>query len=217
MDEYAIPFDPARVRALKLWTEEVRALGDLGPTSFTEHFPAPPAGVSPNDYEEFGFGFINPHLAYWHLLDPRREKTLHIVFSPSGHSQAVLLKAHGDWTGSLMWVDGHEVPVPRARNGDPLIDDLAWWRSDRFLVTKVGGLWDHPFADPMKFRALPLGWIRGVLLWDNLKRQAQVFLPLPTEAWTDPKMLRQGDSWHIYADEDAYKQHRADRVIPVAE
>jgi len=208
---------PVRAASLRLWRTQIWHIASQGPASFTQAYPPPPAPFGPDDCRAISFGFLyehDEHFAY-EYLDEKGEAPLNIVFSPDLGSQAVLLKGSADWSGSLLWVDGHEVPVRRSDSGDPQCESLGTWLSNRFLCAEVGGLWDHPLADP----TVPdsLGKIRGLLLWDNERRVTETFLPKGTEAWTSPAIVRRDNAWHIFPDRDAVKQDRPDRIVPMSD
>jgi hypothetical protein len=83
-----------------------------------------------------------------------------------------------------------------------------------FVYAQVGGLWDHPLADPGTMD--PLGNILGVLIFDVIKRAWDVVLPQPAQEWTNPIVGVRGDALRVYADQEAAARDRADRVLPIA-
>jgi hypothetical protein len=73
---------------------------------------------------------------------------------------------------------------PRTRDGEPVCEQYLDWLDNRFVYAQFGGLWDHPLLDPSKINLL--GNIRGILVWDAVKRMLHVERPEPVQAWTSP-------------------------------
>lgn len=208
---------PVRAASLRLWQSQIWHIATQEPASYTRQYPPPPSPFGPEDCKAISFSFVTRHDEHeaYESLQKRGDASLHIVFSPSFQSQAVLVKGSDDWSGAMLWVDAHEVPVPRDARGEPQCESYASWLDERFLVTGIGGLWDHPLANPTVIGSL--GRILGLLLWDNERRTSQCFLPEPHEAWTEPHIAQRGNHWHIFADDEALRQDRADRIIPIAD
>jgi hypothetical protein len=204
--------NPARAVSLRAWCSEVWYIAAQSPHSFTRDYSPPPQGVTPQECKGIGFGFHNERTAY-NFLDHQERGVVHVVFSPELQHQAVLLNGSDDWSGSLLWVDGQSVPVPRDKDGDPMCDGFATWLDERFVYAQTGGLWDHPLANPAIIDTL--GAIRGLLIWDTVKRVRQIVLPERTEAWTSPVIRSRENSWHIYADYESSQKDRPDRVLPI--
>jgi hypothetical protein len=204
--------NPERVAALSAWQSEVGRLALRGRRSFNDIFPAPPQGLTPADTKAIGFEFHNERSAY-NFLDPGGKSTVRVDFSPGLRHQAVLIQGPDDWSGALLWVDEEAVPVPRDPDGNPLTEKSAEWLDDRFVYARIGGLWDHPLLDPGAIDKL--GNLRGVVIWDTLEHESRVELPEPRQRWTSPLVGVRDNSLHIYADGDAFRQNRADRVIPI--
>lgn len=134
---------------MRPWRSQVGQLASQGPASDTLSFPPPPAPFSPEDCKAIRFSFLyshDDHFAY-EALDKKGEAPLNIVFSPALKSQAVVMKGAKERSGSLLWVDGLEVPVPRNPSGDPQCERTATWLDERFVCAGIGGLWDHPLAE----------------------------------------------------------------------
>jgi hypothetical protein len=199
----------AQTMSLESWQREVGSLVMRRSHSFTEEYPAPPKGVTPEDCKALGFEFYNQRRAY-NFLDGAAKSAVYIDFSPDLRHQAVMIRREGDWAGGLLWVDAHPVPVPRREDGNPLCDRFATWIDDRFVYLYIGGIWDHPLFDPSTFD--PLGNIRGLLIWDALKLVRYIELPEPGQNWDIPFLCPCGDSWRIYSDREA---HHPDRVLPI--
>lgn len=100
--------------------------------------------------------------------------------------------------GARAWVDGVELPVPRAGDGCPLADPhLTGWSAGRWWAIGVGGLLDHPLDDPAE--GLWLGSVRGLLVWDAQRRAAHLELPRHDELWTAPAMAVEEGELRIWA------------------
>jgi hypothetical protein len=87
------------------------------------------------------------------------------------------------------------------------------WLDNRFVYAQVGGLWAHPLLDPSRMNLL--GNIRGTLVWDAVKRMLHVERPEPAQAWTSPLADAQDGSLRIYANGEAFRQRRHDRVLSI--
>lgn len=201
---------PQRAVLLWAWGSEVGRIAH-GEHSFTKDYPAPPRLLTPGDCRAIGFEFDDEHSG-WNFLDDTGNSTVRVDFSPDLRHVAVSIKRE-DWSGALLWVDGEPVPVPRRQDGDPLCDRLLEWLDSRFVYAQVGGLRDHPLYDPSKID--PLGDIRGVLVWDALRHTRYIEHPEPAQAWTSPLARARDGSLHIYADGEAFRQERHDRLVPV--
>jgi hypothetical protein len=201
---------PKRAVLLWTWVSEVGRIAH-GEQSFTKDYPAPPRLLTREDCRAIGFEFNN-ELTAWNFLDDTAKSTVRVEFSPDLQHTTVSIQRE-DWSGALLWVDGEPVPVPRRENGDPLCEKFATWLDSRFVYAQVGGLSDHPLLDPSKINAL--GDIRGVLVWDALRHTRYIEHPEPAQAWTDPLACARDGSLRIYADGEAFKQDRHDRVLPI--
>ncbi|MEU7829078.1 hypothetical protein [Nonomuraea sp. NPDC049129] len=203
--------DPALALSMWGWMTEVGRIAARGRRGWAQEYPAPPAGVTPADYRELGSEFEDERCAF-NYLDETGKSTIRVFFSADLRHQAMLIGGP-DWFGTLLWVDGEPVPVPCDQGFGPLCEQFAEWLDARFVCTEIGGLWDHPLYDPAKINLL--GEIRGLLIWDALRRVRHIVLPRPTEAWRSPMLRVSGDSWRIYPDGQAYQQDRPDRVLPI--
>jgi hypothetical protein len=191
-------------RAVLLWTWE----SEVGRIA---HGPAPPRLLTREDCRAIGFEFDKDGHRAWNFLDDTAKSTVRVEFSPDLRHAAVSIKGE-DWSGALLWVDGEPVPVPRRQNGDPLCEKFATWLDSRFVYAQIGSL-DHPLFDPSKFD--PLGDIRGVLVWDALRHTRYIEHPEPAQAWTSPLACARDGSLRIYADAEAFRQGRHDRLLPI--
>lgn len=203
--------NPARL-ALSAWQREVGHLAIRGPRSFNADYPAPPHGLTPADCRALGYEFYNERSAY-NFLDTAGKSVARIDFSPNLHHQSVMIQGPEDWFGALLWVDGDAVPVPRDPDGNPLCEKYAEWLDDRFVYARVGGLWDHPQLDPTAIDNL--GNLRGLLVWDALARHRYLELPKPNQAWISPLLDVQDNSLRVYANGEALRQQRPDRVVSI--
>src|SRR2546423_7154605 len=59
-----------------------------------------------------------------------------------------------------------------------------------------------------------LGDIRGALVWDAVRHTLYIEGPEPTQAWTSPLVDVQAGALRIYANGEAFRQGRPDRVLP---
>jgi hypothetical protein len=84
---------------------------------------------------------------------------------------------------------------------------------DRFVYARVGGLWNHPLLDPSAIDKF--GSLRGLLIWDTLKRERHVEHPSATQQWTSPLLDVRDASRRIYASGEALRHNRPDRVLPI--
>jgi hypothetical protein len=162
----------AQAVLLKAWMSNVRRIAHER-RSFTRDFPAPPQLLTREDCDAIGFEFHDERSA-WNFLDGAANSTVRIDFSPDLRHAAVSIKG-ADWCGALLWVDGEPVPVPRTPDGEPVWEQYPTWLDDRFVHAQVGGLWDHPLLDASKINLL--GNIRGLLVWDAVKRMLYVERP----------------------------------------
>ena len=198
----------AQAVLLNAWMADVRRIAHER-RSFTKDFPAPPLFLTREDCDAIGFEF-HDECSAWNFLDSAANSTVRIDFSPGLRHAAVSVMG-ADWCGALLWVDGEPVPVPRTPDGEPVCEQYLTWLDDRFVYAQVGGLWDHPLLDPSKINLL--GDIRGLLVWDAVKRKLYVERPEPVQAWTSPLADAQGGSLRIYANGEAFRQRRHDRVL----
>ncbi len=204
--------NPARVAALSAWQSEVGRLAMTRTRSFNEDYPAPPQGLTPDDCKAIGFEFHDARSAY-NFLDGAGKSTVRIDFSPGLRHRAVSVQGPEEWAGALLWVDAEPVPVPRDADGNPLCEKYAQWLDERFVYARIGGLWDHPLLDPGVIDRL--GNLRGLLIWDVLRHERHIELPTPRELWTSPLVSLRDNSLRIHSDGEAFKQNRADRVLPI--
>jgi hypothetical protein len=201
---------PKRAVLLWTWVSEVGRIAH-GHQSFAKDYPAPPRLLTREDCRATGFEFDEERSA-WNFLDDTAKSTVRVEFSPDLQHVAVSINRE-DWSGALLWVDGEPVPVPRRQNGDPLCEKFTEWLDSRFVYARIGGLPDHPLYDPIKID--PLGDIRGVLVWDALRHTPYIEHPEPAQAWTSPLASARDGSLRIYADGEAFRQDRHDRVLPI--
>jgi hypothetical protein len=201
---------PKRAVLLWAWESEVGRIAH-GEQSFAKDYPPPPRLLTREDCRAIGFEFDEEHSA-WNFLDDTTKSMVRVEFSPDLRHTAVSIKRE-DWSGALLWVDGEPVPVPRRQNGDPLCEKFAEWLDSRFVYAQIGGLPDHPLYDPSKID--PLGDIRGVLVWDELRHIRYIEHPEPAQAWTSPVVCARDGSLRIYANGEALRQGRYDRVLPI--
>jgi len=200
----------AQAALLKAWQNEVARIA-YERRSFTRDFPAPPRLLTPEDCDATGFEFHDERSA-WNFLDSTARSTVRVDFSPDLRHAAVSIKG-ADWCGALLWVDGEPVAVPHNQDGEPVCEQYPVWLDNRFVYAQVGGLWGHPLLDPSKID--PLGDIRGVLVWDAVRHMLYVERPEPAQAWTSPLVDAQDGALRIYADGEAFRQGRHDRVLPI--
>jgi hypothetical protein len=202
--------NPKRALSLWSWQSEVGRIAH-GEHSFTKDYPAPPRLLKLEDCRAIGYEFDDEYSG-WNYLDDTGSSTVRVDFSPDLRHVAVSIKRE-DWSGALLWVDGVPVPVPRGQDGDPLCDRLLEWLDSRFVYAQVGGLRNHPLYDRSKID--PLGDIRGVLVWDALRHTRYIEHPEPAQAWTSPLASARDGSVRIYANGEAFRQDRHDRLVPI--
>lgn len=201
---------PRRAVLLWAWQNEVARIAHER-HSFTRDFPAPPRLLAREDCTAIGFELSDAH-SVWNFLDSTAKSTVRVDFSPDLGHAAVSVKG-ADWCGALLWVDGEPVPVPRTKDGEPVCEQYVEWLDNRFVIAQVGGLWDHPLLDPSKVNLL--GDIRGILVWDAVKHVLHIERPEPAQAWTNPLADAQDGALRIYANGEAFRQGRHDRVLPI--
>ena len=202
----------AQAALLWAWQNEVARIA-CARRSFTRDFPAPPRLLAREDCDAIGFELHDGHSA-WNFLDGTANSTVRVDFSPDLQHAAVCIQG-ADWSGALLWVDGEPVPVPRSRDGDPMCERYPTWLENRFVHAQFGGLWDHPLLDPCRINLL--GDIRGVLVWDAVRHVLYVERPEPAQAWTSPLADVQDGALRIYANGEAFRQRRHDRVLLIPE
>ncbi len=202
--------NPLRALLLWAWQNEVARIA-YARRGFSRDFPAPPRLLTREDCDAIGFEFHDERSA-WNFLDGTARSRVRVDFSPDLRHAAVSVMG-ADWCGALLWVDGEPVPVPRTRDGEPVCEQYPTWLDNRFVYAQVGGLWDHPLLDPSKINLL--GNIRGILVWDAVKRMLYLERPEPAQAWTSPLADAQDGSLRIYANGDAFRQRRHDRVLSI--
>lgn len=206
--------DPARALTLWAWMSEAGRIATGDPHSFRCTYPPPPHNLTPADLEATGFELEELHSGR-NSLDDASRSVVRVEFSPDFQHQAVLITAPEDWSGSLAWVDGQPVAVPRDDDGDPLCEHGADWIDTRFVYFRIGGLWKHPLLDAASMD--PLGDLRGVLIWDAQQQVCVIELPAETQRWTTPILTAAPDEpVHIYADGAALRSQRPDRIISIS-
>lgn len=137
-------------------------------------------------------------------------------FSPEQTHCALLFAGDiAEWlSGTVVWVDGESVPVPRAVDGGSRLDDWGWWLSERYFAVWLGGFYQHPHAR-ICFDTHGLGNIRGHWVYDVQTRTAQCVVPDDAQAWETPRIQIVGNDLVIYADlEDMRAGREARRVRP---
>lgn len=122
------------------------------------------------------------------------------------HSAVFLLR--GGAAEARMWVDG--IPVGQRE----CLDNGGHWQHDRFHVIRVGGPDDHP-AQGLGDIGDWLYLVKSLLVHDAERAVTHVFVPGPTECWTDPVLEVRGAKGYVYASPEACAAGTADREFPV--
>ncbi|MET8153499.1 hypothetical protein ACIBSW_07950 [Actinoplanes sp. NPDC049668] len=129
-----------------------------------------------------------------------------IEFSAGDRHRAVLW-----WeisSPAMLWIDGTRIAPEQT------LDVSGRWLDDRFYMVQAAGPEDHP-AQEYGMGTLSCR-IRSVLLHDADRSSTKLLTPTPTEPWTDPRIVRDGESLLIYArPEDTKTGTPPTRTLPV--
>lgn len=150
---------------------EICSRGRAGDADDRVHREGPLPGACDSFYLDLGQGHV------W------------VEFSAGDRHRAVLWWESAP--GGMLWVDGARV------GQDQALDVAGRWLDDRFYAVQAAGPQDHPAQD---YELGSLGHrIRSVLLHDAERSSTRLLTPGPGELWTDPWMVRDGDSLVVYA------------------
>ncbi|WP_052720583.1 hypothetical protein [Actinoplanes rectilineatus] len=97
--------------------------------------------------------------------------------------------------GGMLWVDGVRV------GADHTLDGCGRWLDDRFYAVQAAGPDDHP-AQSYAMGTL-VHQIRSLLVYDAAHARTHLFEPGPAERWTDPIVVRDGDTLLLRPRRDA--------------
>ncbi len=139
---------PERVALLKGWVAEVQSVAVRRLQGSVEEYPAPPAGLSPQECEAAGFDLYEGSNARYPC-----EITLRIAFSPDLQHQIVFLEEARRVGGVHLWLNGQPASVPVDRHGAPQSEILMRWLDRRFSKGALANV-----RDPARVLAL-WAWI----------------------------------------------------------
>ncbi|GLW31106.1 hypothetical protein [Actinoplanes regularis] len=140
----------------------------------------------------------------FHLELP--EGHVRIGFSAGDRHRAVLWWESS--LGTMLWIDGTRI------GRDLTLDTSGRWLDDRFYLTHAAGPEDHP-AQAYEPGGLS-SRIRSVLLHDADRSSTRLLSPNPDELWTDPWIVRDGESLLVYPKpEDIEAGTHPARVLPL--
>ncbi|GID92443.1 hypothetical protein ACFQFC_40390 [Amorphoplanes digitatis] len=115
-----------------------------------------------------------------------------IGFSAGDRHRAVLWWENT--SSGMLWIDGTRV------GGDQTLDTSGRWLDDRFYTVQAEGPEDHP-AQEYGMGSLS-SRIRSLLLHDADRSSTRLLTPTPDELWTDPRIVRSGESLLVHARPD---------------
>jgi hypothetical protein len=169
----------------------VAGAADIGPDDGPYAAPLPDALVdgTPEDFAAAHFRFSG----VGHGANYPRHHLVHVRFAPDLRHRAVTVR-RADWDGSLLWLDGRVVPVPRGDRG-PLADEPGHWADDSTYAVPVGGLWDHPLHDPRLIATL--GTIFSLLVCDVARGTQTLLVPRDDEGWYAPRLVRRDGTFVV--------------------
>ncbi len=205
------------VAAVSLWIWLRRDLPYMGRGQL-RRFPLPPTGFTPADCEAAGFEMQSERHARASLDGHDYSHFIHgdvdVRFSPDLRHQAVWIDDAYGWPHEqLLVVDGEVVPLPQ--EPERLVPwEEPQWLDDRFVYFVVEGLVNHPLY-VVKDNSDRIGNLRGLLIWDAVKRVGRIERPDPTEAWTFPQIVQCDGTWRVYRDYVARGIEQPDRVLRI--
>jgi len=114
--------------------------------------------------------------------------------------------------GSVVWLDGREIDVPRdPDDGEPRTEESGAWVTDHVYAIEVAPR-DHPLADWSRDFS---GRQYGLLIADARTGRSRLEMPGPTERWESPRLSEgAGGTWRLFADADAADAGRVARTVP---
>ncbi|MEU2774412.1 hypothetical protein ABZ646_16085 [Streptomyces sp. NPDC007162] len=133
---------------------------------------------------------------------------LRVNFSADDRHRAVHV-SNPNRSGEVgVWVDGVPLMV------DAWLDQSGYWVGDRFYVLQAAGPEDHP---EQQIALGLLGYrILSLVIHDTRRSTTRLFVPDPSETWTNPLVRLEGDQLRLYADEAAVSGDHPDRSVPAA-
>ncbi|MEW2299028.1 hypothetical protein AB0958_03415 [Streptomyces sp. NPDC006655] len=141
-----------------------------------------------------------------HFVDCWSPLALRVEFSADDRHRAVHMSNPNRWGEFGVWVDGVPLRV------DAWLDQSGYWVGDRFYVLQAAGPEDHP--DQQIALGL-LGYrILSLVIHDARHSTTRLFVPDPSETWTNPLVRLEGDQLLLYADEVAVSDDHPDRSVP---
>jgi hypothetical protein len=110
--------------------------------------------------------------------------------------------------GGMLWVDGTRV------GQDQTLDGSGRWLDGRFYTVQAVGPEDHPSQEYVMGSLVSR--IKSVLLHDAERSSTRLLAPSLEEIWTDPWIVRDGESLLVYATLDDVEAAIAPtRILPV--
>lgn len=127
---------PARyVVELQSWLAAIGSDGLRDAWDPKRSHPAPPTGLTPEDFADAGFEFLGGRTG-------RRgaDVCFQVSLSRDLRHQAIFAQASRGPGGALLWIDGQQVPVPVDVEGNPKSDAVLRWLAQRFSQGSLAGV-----------------------------------------------------------------------------
>ncbi|MGW6978231.1 hypothetical protein ACWGE1_02085 [Streptomyces sp. NPDC054932] len=141
------------------------------------------------------------------FIDCWSKHEIEVDFTAGDRHRSVLLFRGGPDEARL-WVDG--VPVGEGR----WLDKGGRWEEERFFVIRIEGPEDHP-RQGLGHMGAHLYAIVSLLVHDAERRITHLFVPDPTENWTEPVLGVRDGTGYVYATPEARTAGTPDREFPV--
>ncbi|MFD9520682.1 hypothetical protein [Streptomyces sp. NPDC059979] len=132
---------------------------------------------------------------------------IEVDFTVGDRHRSVLLFRGGP-SEARLWVDGRPVG-----EGEQL-DKGGLWEEGRFFAIRIAGPDDHP-RQGLGHIGAQLYAIVSLLVVDAELRTTRIFVPDPTENWTEPVLRVRDGTGYVYATPEACAADIPDREFPV--
>lgn len=141
------------------------------------------------------------------FMDCWTRHEIEVDFTAADRHRSVLLFRGGP-DAARLWVDGVRV------GAGEWLDKGGIWHQERFFVIRIGGPDDHP-RQGLGHIGAQLYAIVSLLVHDAERGTTHVFVPDPTENWTDPVLVVRDGTGYVYATPEACAAETPDREFPV--
>ncbi|MGW1070584.1 hypothetical protein ACWD4F_39545 [Streptomyces aureus] len=135
----------------------------------------------------------------------RGDFTVHVWFSGGEDLHRAVFWHDMETSTVRLWVDG--IPVGTASDLNP----YGHWLDGRLLVVQAEGPDDHPLQSYGP--GLPVTGIVSLLIHDTAYGSTQTLIPGPHETWTEPHVVRAGETLRVYATPEARIADVPDRIL----